>query len=138
MKKLRVLLITDDDLVPPEDYERVRDELIERIEGITDMDGRKLDTYVFKPEQVYGMRRGDYPDLMVFLDDLYWRAAGTVGHPSMYLRENDTGPDDANHAKNGIFILTLPHKGKAQDKRGYHIMDIAPTILDWFGLDVPV
>ncbi len=124
-------------IVPQEDYERVRDELVARIEAIPDMDGRPMDTYVFKPEQVYGMRRGDYPDLMVFFDDLYWRAAGTVGHPTKYLRENDTGPDDAVHDWNGIIIYKDPKRSAGRPLEGAKLIDVAPTVLKLMGASVP-
>jgi predicted AlkP superfamily phosphohydrolase/phosphomutase len=115
----------------------VRDELIARIEAVPDMDGRPMDTYVFKPEQVYGMRRGDYPDLMVFFDDLYWRAAGTVGHPTKYLRENDTGPDDAVHDWDGIIIYKDPKRRAGRPLQGAKLIDVAPTVLRLMGASVP-
>jgi predicted AlkP superfamily phosphohydrolase/phosphomutase len=125
-------------IIPEKDYDKVRDELIARLEAIPDMDGRPMDTYVFKPEQVYGMRNGDYPDLMVFFDDLYWRAAGTVGHPSKYLRENDTGPDDAVHDWNGIIIYKDPKRpGGGRPLHGAKLIDVAPTILKLMGASVP-
>lgn len=39
---------------------------------------------------------------MVYLDNLSWRPAGTIGWPSIYLEENDRGPDDAVHDWLGI------------------------------------
>ncbi|NOQ54251.1 MAG: nucleotide pyrophosphatase [Thermoplasmata archaeon] len=124
-------------IVPQSDYERVRDDLIARIEAIPDMDGRPLDTFVLKPEQVYKVTNGDYPDLMVFLDDLYWRAAGTVGHPDKYLRENDTGPDDAVHDWNGIIIYKDPKRPAGRPLVGAKLIDVAPTILKLMGASVP-
>ena len=47
---------------------------------------------------------------MVYFDDLNWRSAGTVGHDSLYLFENDTGPDDSVHSMMGIFIMYDPSK----------------------------
>jgi predicted AlkP superfamily phosphohydrolase/phosphomutase len=50
--------------------------------------------------------------------------------------ENDTGPDDANHAQQGLFVLKAP--GVAPGVReGAHLLDIAPTVLDLLGLDTP-
>lgn len=54
----------------------------------------------------------------------------------MWVHENDTGPDDANHAQEGIFILKGPGSeklGKGEVK-GARIIDIAPTLLDLYGL----
>jgi predicted AlkP superfamily phosphohydrolase/phosphomutase len=124
-------------IVPRADYERVRDDLARRVESVTDMDGRRMDTHAFRPEELYGMRRGDYPDLMVFLDDLYWRAAGTVGHPSKYLRENDIGPDDAVHDWNGIIIYKDPRRRAGRPLQGARLIDVAPTVLKLMGASVP-
>ena len=53
----------------------------------------------------YRELRGDPPDLMVYIDDLNWRPAGTIGWETNYLPENDRGPDDAEHDWNGIFLI---------------------------------
>jgi len=124
-------------IIPPADYERVRDELKARLEAIVDEEGRNIGTLVFKPEQVYAACRNVPPDLIVHFGDLYWRSVGSVGGGSIYTYENDTGPDDCNHAQMGLFILKSPHiqaKGKVPAK---HLFDIAPTVLHEFGLDVP-
>ncbi|NTV82184.1 MAG: phosphodiesterase, partial [Candidatus Aminicenantes bacterium] len=71
-----------------------------------------------------------------YFDDLYWRSAGTLGHGTMFLPENDTGPDDAVHAQEGIYILADP-KGGRTGRRDADILDVAPTVLDLMGLDVP-
>ena len=46
---------------------------------------------ILEPAKLYGTATGDKPDLMVYFDELDWRSAGTVGHDSLYLFENDTG-----------------------------------------------
>jgi predicted AlkP superfamily phosphohydrolase/phosphomutase len=50
--------------------------------------------------------------------------------------ENDTGPDDANHAQDGMIVAA----GAGVDARGRldaHLLDVAPTVLDLLGMDVP-
>ena len=89
-----------------------------------------------KPQEYFKEARGDYPDLMVYFDDLYWRSAGTLGHNTKYLLENDTGPDDAVHAQDGIYILYNP-QNKGQKKVEANILDVAPTILHSVGLPIP-
>jgi len=75
---------------------------------------------------------------MVYFDDLYWRSAGTVGHGTLYLPENDTGPDDAVHDWNGIFIAYDPQETFSHNKlNGLEIRDIAPTILKLLNIPVP-
>ncbi|MEZ4744450.1 MAG: hypothetical protein R3C41_00155 [Calditrichia bacterium] len=78
------------------------------------------------------------PDLMVYFGDLLWRSVGSVGHGSFYTFDNDTGPDSCNHAQNGMFILHDPaNPGKGQEITGAQLMDIAPTVLDLFGVEIP-
>lgn len=119
-----------------EDYKKTRDALIERLEAIRGPNGEKWETRIIKPQKFFQELNGDYPDLMIYFDDLYWRSAGTLGHGTKYLLENDTGPDDAVHAQEGIFILYDPQK-KTSAARDASILDIAPTILHEFGLAVP-
>ena len=73
---------------------------------------------------------------MVYFDDLYWRSAGTLGWGTMYLAENDTGPDDAVHAQHGMYIFYDP-QAKVSARKDIDITDIAPTVLKALGLPVP-
>ncbi len=123
--------------IDPSDYERVRDELRARLEALTDERGRPMGTRVFKPEEIYRSVRNVAPDLIVHFGDLAWRSIGSVGHPSLHLQENDTGPDDCNHARHGVFILAAPGLPLHGALEGAHVLDIAPTLLELAGYDVP-
>ncbi|HYW01942.1 MAG TPA: alkaline phosphatase family protein [Candidatus Acidoferrum sp.] len=124
-------------VIEVKDLDHEKTELTKKILEIRDPDGRKMDTKVYRPEELYEVSIGDKPDLMVYFDDLYWRSAGTLGHDSLYLSENDTGPDDAVHAQHGIFILQDPHIGKVGKIPDVKILDVAPTLLRIFGISVP-
>ena len=124
-------------VIDPKDLDRERDKLARKIEDIRDPTGRRMDTKAYRPTDLYPTSVGDAPNLMVYFDDLYWRSAGTIGHESLYLSENDTGPDDAVHAQHGIFILYNPKTkaiGKIPDVK---ILDVAPTLLKTMGIEVP-
>ncbi len=124
--------------IPADEYEKTREELKERIEAIPDHEGRPMDTVAFKPEELYREVRNVAPDLMVYLGNLRWRSVGSFGLPDVYTFENDTGPDDANHAQDGVFILWDPRRdrgGRYVD--GLQAMDVAPTILETMGVQVP-
>jgi predicted AlkP superfamily phosphohydrolase/phosphomutase len=123
--------------VAPEDYERVRDELARRLAAIPDDEGNPIPTKVFKPEDIYEQVNGVAPDLLVHFGDLLWRAVGTVGgSDGVHTFENDTGPDDANHAQEGLLIMAGPgiEPGAVE---GMHLLDVAPTVLELLGHDVP-
>jgi len=124
--------------IPADEYEKTRDELKERIEAIPNHEGKSMDTVAFKPEDLYREVRNIAPDLMVYLGNLRWRSVGSFGLPDVYTFENDTGPDDANHAQDGVFILWDPRR----DHGGIHVdglqaMDVAPTILETMGVRAP-
>jgi len=125
-------------VIKAEEYDQFRDDLTNHIKSIPGPDGNALDTKVFKPQDIYQEVRNVPPDLIVYFDNLGWRSVGTFGHGSIYTFENDTGPDDANHAVNGIYIHTPPERNmggrKLQDTQ---LMDFAPTVLDIFGLPIP-
>jgi predicted AlkP superfamily phosphohydrolase/phosphomutase len=124
-------------IVEPDDYDRVRDDLAERIAAIPDDLGRPLATKVYRPEDVYPETKGVPPDLIVHFDDLYWRAVGTLGgDEGIHTFENDTGPDDANHAQDGLLILAGPGIEPGR-REGMHLLDVAPTVLEILDLPRP-
>ncbi len=124
-----------DGVVRAAEYEGFRDRLAAELEAIPDEEGRSINTVVYKPEDVYREVNGVAPDLLVYFGDLSWRSAGSIGTDSIHLFENDTGPDDANHAQEGIFIWD--QKDVRPCDASYSIYDIAPTILDYLGLEIP-
>ncbi|MBA3832240.1 MAG: alkaline phosphatase family protein [Chthoniobacterales bacterium] len=127
-----------DGTIPPEDYEKVRDELIAGLKSIRDENDREIGTQVYRPEELYQEVRGVAPDLIVYFGDLYWRSVGTVGGGKLHTFENDTGPDGANHAQHGI-IMVRPAGGLPRDHvlEGARIVDVAPTVLRLLGLPIP-
>jgi len=131
-------------IVPPNGYETFRSSIREELEFIEGENGQRIHNRVFLPDEIYRAAKNIPPDLMVYFEDLNCRAAGTVGHGKVLIHGNDTGPDDANHAEYGIFILKtdpvrLEQAGlkPGQEMAGLSLYDIAPTILDHYGIPVP-
>ena len=120
--------------IPAADYERVRNELITKIEGIVDHEGNPMGNKALKPEDLYVNQAGVAPDLIVIFGELRWRSVGSVGYGSIYTFENDTGSDEANHAEQGIFILNNAPGLQPGPKDGLHLWDVHCTILDLFDL----
>lgn len=111
-------------------YEQVRDEISAKLAALPDHEGRALATRVFKPEAIYHDTRNVPPDLLIYFDDLNWRSVGSIGKRAIYTFENDTGPDDCNHAQYGIFICCDPARpGGGRRIDDISIYDIAPTLL---------
>ena len=98
-------------------------------------DGEPLGTRVFRPQEVYPEVQGVAPDLIVYFGDLGWRSVGSVGNPSLYTYENDTGPDGANHDRDGIFVMTGAANQRSGKVDGLRLVDVGPTILSLYDID---
>lgn len=94
--------------VEPKYYEETVKQLKRDIERIRGPSGEQWSTSAYRPSELFPVVNGDAPDLMVYLDNLWWRPAGTLGWPSNYLPENDRGPDDAVHDWLGVFAVYDP------------------------------
>lgn len=123
-------------VIPASDYEKMRDEIKTKLEAFPDDDGNPIGTKVYRPEDLYPEIRGIPPDLIAIFGKLYWRSVGSVGLKTLWVHKNDTGPDDANHAQFGMFIAQGPGSEKIGkgEISGARIIDIGPTLLDFFGL----
>ncbi len=126
----------EEGVVEPDEYEGVREEIAERLRRVRGQRGEEWDTKVLKPDELFPVVNGDAPDLMVYFDDLSWRSAGTMGHGTKYLLENDTGPDDAVHDKYGLYIYYDPRRDLGGRIEDMNILDVAPTVLKVMGLRV--
>jgi len=122
-------------IVSPDAFEEERARLASRIRGMAGPDGGPMDNRVFTPAELYGEAAGSPPDLTVYWDDLSLRSAGTVGHGTVFIPTNDTGPDDANHDPMGILVMA---GGRARGEiHGARIADVHATVMDALGLSPP-
>jgi predicted AlkP superfamily phosphohydrolase/phosphomutase len=113
------------------------DRLRHGLEGVRTPDGALLGVRLFAPAEVYAEVRGDPPDLMAYFGNLRWRSAGTVGHPSLFTTENDTGPDDAVHSFDGIFAFWDPDAPSGRRLPPQSIQSVGPMLYHYFGLPIP-
>jgi predicted AlkP superfamily phosphohydrolase/phosphomutase len=124
-------------VVEPEEYEAVRADLTRRIAAIPDDAGDPIPTAVYTPEELYDDPQGVPPDLVVVFGDLRWRSVGTIGgDEGIQTLENDTGPDDANHAQDGLYVAAGPGI-EASGRVDAHLLDITPTVLELLGIEEP-
>ncbi|MBD3187682.1 phosphodiesterase, partial [Candidatus Bathyarchaeota archaeon] len=138
-------------IILPGDFEATREALRQEIEAMRGPSGEPLGNKTFLSKDLYPDGSiGDDPDLYVYFGDLKWRSAGTVGHQQLFLEENDTGPDDAVHAKHGVFFQSWKRDLEGMDGsidpnailenkpiHEYVIYDIFPTIMQHFNIPVP-
>ena len=125
-------------IVPVDRYEQLQEQLKCQLEAIPDEDGNPIGTRVFTPKDLYREVRGIPPDLIVYFGNLSWRSIGSVGAGTIHARENDTGPDDANHAPYGICIFADPRSEVRGHCTGLHLFDIGRTVLSHFDVPAPL
>lgn len=132
-------------IVPPADVPALRAELAARLEAERLPWGEPTArNRVFFPERVYREVAGFAPDLILYPGDLYWRALASLpaDREQIYTRENDTGPDGANHAPFGCFAAIGGRElarggGPRRQVTGLRLVDLTPTICAHLGLPVP-
>jgi predicted AlkP superfamily phosphohydrolase/phosphomutase len=124
-------------VIPPDAYHAFQNELKAKFEALADPQGRSLNSLVFKPQEIYRDVRRIPPDLIVHFGALSWRSVGSVGYNRLHVQENDTGPDACNHAQYGMFILAASNCPLRGEYQGARLLDIAPTLLDLAGYEIP-
>jgi predicted AlkP superfamily phosphohydrolase/phosphomutase len=124
-------------IVLESEYDDLVHDMTARFHALRDDRGEIMGSLVFQPRDLYKNLRNVPPDLIVHFGALYWRSIGGLGYESLYLQENDTGPDDCNHAQFGSFLLAAPNLPLKGEVEGMHLLDIAPTLLDLAGSETP-
>jgi len=126
-------------VIPAEDVEVIRQELIDKIVALTDPEGRPIGSRAYRPEELYPNEiRGVPPDLTVYFGDLAWRSVGSVGLKTIHTFDNDTGPDEANHDWKAVFLANRAATARLGAVPGrqpdFHLTQVAPLVLRLFGL----
>lgn len=127
-------------VVPVDEVDSLKQELKIKLEALGDEHGNTIDTKVYSPNEIYTACNNIPPDLIVYFGDLNWRSVGSVGQGTIWTHENDTGPDDANHAQFGIAIMTVvgaPTSPAGEQRFGMSLYNIAPTVLTALGIEPP-
>jgi predicted AlkP superfamily phosphohydrolase/phosphomutase len=120
-----------DGVVEPNDYEYIRDEIIDKLEKLVNTKtGERVINKVWKKEEVYqGAELDTAPDI-VFTTNKYAVSGSLTGKILANVKGN-------HHALNGIFVAYGPDIAKSNEVQGLKICDVAPTILHMLGLPVP-
>jgi predicted AlkP superfamily phosphohydrolase/phosphomutase len=121
-------------IINPEEYEKTREEIIQKLKNLEDpTSGKKFSAKVYRREEIY---QGKYinraPDLVIQVDDNIQSINSTVGHNQIFM-EGKGG----EHRINGIFLACGPGIKRGTQIKGIRIYDITPTILHIFNLPIP-
>ncbi|MFW6116315.1 MAG: alkaline phosphatase family protein, partial [bacterium] len=126
---------------PGREYERLRDNIVERLLEMTDPDdGRRVVSQVFKKEDIYeGPFLTKAPDLLVEMRNLSY-----ITRQSYQISERrrvfSTPPtqETGSHRMDGVLIACGNHIREGFRIRDARIEDLAPTILHLHNYEVPV
>jgi predicted AlkP superfamily phosphohydrolase/phosphomutase len=122
-----------EDGVPPEDYERFCQELIDALLQFTDEEGKPVVTKVWKREEIFaGTQIQLAPDLTLCLRDDGF--ISTLRSDVIFMRRPEPV---GTHHPDGIFIAGGPgiHKGLSVDELS--ILDVTSILLYSLGLSIP-
>jgi predicted AlkP superfamily phosphohydrolase/phosphomutase len=120
--------------IPAGDYESFRDQIRARLESLCDTSGRPLHAQVFKPGELYRQTRNVAPDLIVQLGEGRWSSVDSVGYPGLLVQNMAEGCTPGGP---GAFVLTAPNSPLNGMYEGAHLLDMAPTLLDLAGHEIP-
>jgi len=124
-------------VIEADEYEAWRDRIIAEMEALPGPDGKLIGTRVHRPEDLFREVTNVPPDLITYWGMMSWRSVGTVGGREIYVPENDTGPDEANHDWSGIFISRDPLMAGSGQVEGLRLIDVGVSLLAAAGLPVP-
>lgn len=125
-------------IIPADQYEAERAELVRKLQAIPDDQGRPMATRALTPEELYPSgERANAPDLFVYFDDLHWRAGQDVGHGTIWSFDTEIGPDDSVHDYHGMFLLSPAPGQEGVERQDLNLLDVGPTVLKLMGLPVP-
>ena len=129
-------------VVGPEDYDQICDFICEELRSATDaMTGKPIVSKIFRRKDVY---KGDYVDNAPDISILWNQAAVINGiktkHADQVEPHNWTWEADiftGGHSMDGIVIASGPAVAEGRTINGANMIDIAPTILYHFGVEIP-
>lgn len=115
--------------VPEDEYETVREELIEDLESLTGPGGKQVCRRIVKGEDVFKGEHTDIaPDLVVIPTDGFDLKSGFKEKESVFT----TGPRNGMHKFENALLYTTESDSTIS---GADLYDIAPTILDMMDID---
>lgn len=116
-------------------YERLRSEIVQRLESLTDPQGRPVATAVHRGEEIYeGEYLSDAPDLVIEQASNV-HISGNIGRQEVFSAPTEDGWRGENK-RSGLFVATGPsfNSGTVDD---ISILDLAPTLLHLNDVAIP-
>ena len=128
--------------VDPADYDRVRDEIADRLLGLRAPDAHGIVARVHRREDLFdGPELARLPDLIVEFEEYRWLGRGNLKSRTATIWDEieilgSTRPYVGSHRREGIVALSGPSAAPGRQVLA-SIQDVAPTILYLLGEPVP-
>lgn len=125
-----------------EEYERVRDELVERL-GALELNGERIVAAVHRREDLFdGPQLDRIPDLVVEFRDYAWLGKGNLSErtesleDTIAVRSHPAARYVGSHRHDGIVVLAGA-AARTGGRVSASILDVAPTVLYLLGEPIP-
>jgi predicted AlkP superfamily phosphohydrolase/phosphomutase len=126
-------------IVGSDEYRALKKEIIEKLQGLRDPEtGEVAITSVYDSEEMAGPYSGNAPDLIIGYNVGYrasWDAA--VGKSSATVVEDNTKTWSGDHCIDHRLVPGVIFTNRKIVKETPGLIDIGPSILDLFGVEVP-
>ncbi len=127
-------------IVDPADADALREELCEKLTGFRDEEKDELAiSRAFDAHKIYaGPYKTESPDLIIGYNRGYrvsWEAA--IGQPTDKLFHDNDKAWSGDHCIDPKLIPGVLYCNRKIDTQHPRLMDLGPTVLDMFGVDVP-
>ncbi|MFC4438919.1 MULTISPECIES: alkaline phosphatase family protein [Natrialbaceae] len=115
-------------VVPADEYESVRDDIIELLSDATTPDGAPVFEEVVRRERhIHGPYADEAVDALAIPNDFRHSLSAVVG-------ERFGDPEPYNHKRDGVVAIDGPNVDVDADIGGAHLFDVAPTVLATLGI----
>lgn len=128
---------------PGEDYDRIRREIREAFLSLRDASSGDpvVEAVEFREEVYDGPYADRGPDLLIRFRDVVVEAVKMRGRVLRLPRRNAASPQEVksgSHRPYGIVMLSGTGVRQSAEIAGARLIDVAPTILYWLGLPIPM
>lgn len=126
-------------VVPPEEYEALRERLIREVQSLRDpRTGEAVVQRVYRREELY---HGEYveraPDIIVWCNELYKEGPLAQGPVIGQVPFDELQQVPGSHDEKGILLAKGPGLKAGVTLEGANLIDTTPTILHAMGIGVP-
>lgn len=128
-------------IVAPDDADATLEQIAAQLHALLPPAGIASEAPVFtsyRPATLYAATQGVGADLLVATAQPGWRTNALVGQPRLWLSARADALDAAYESRQGLFIFFDPRNPTGgTELSGVSVYDIAPTLLNVFGIAPP-